>query len=316
VAGLKETETLTDTLEGVFAAVLTPLDHKGDPDIGLFVLHCRWLLANGCDGLSVLGTTGEANSLSVDERLRLLDALAEAAIPGALLLPGTGCCAIPDTVRLSAKAIEIGAGAVLMLPPFYYKNVGDDGLFAAYSEVIERLGDPRLRIVLYHFPQMSGIPLTSTLIERLRRRYPDTVLGMKDSSGDGAAMIAASRAFPGFSVFTGSDEFLLPLLEAGGAGCITAVCNVASSIAADVLNAVRRGDRAAAADHQQRLDAIRKAIVAYPLAAALKSLIARHTGDARWQNLRPPLLPLPAADAAALETALDRIGFALSPRTA
>src|SRR5512134_486528 len=206
-----------DTLDldrpaGVFAAVLTPFDQDGAPDAAALALHCRWLLSNGCDGLSVLGTTGEGASLSVDERIGVLERLITDGIPARVLLPGTGCCAVPDTVRLTARAVHLGVPGVLMVPPFYYKNVSEDGLFAAFSEVIERVGDDRLRVYLYHFPQMSAVPLTATVIERLLARYPDTVAGMKDSSGEFANMADIVRRFPGFGVFSGSDELLLPLL--------------------------------------------------------------------------------------------------------
>jgi 4-hydroxy-tetrahydrodipicolinate synthase len=300
-----------DALQGVFAAVLTPFDRRSAPALPRLVSHCRWLLANGCTGLSVLGTTGEANSLTVDERLRILDGLAEAAIPGRVLLPGTGCCAVGDTVRLTRRAVETGAAGVLVLPPFYYKGVSDDGLFAAYSEVIEQIGDPRLRVYLYHFPQMTGVPLSLPLIERLLARYGSTIAGMKDSSGDVDGMLRTIGAFPGFRLFSGSDEFLLPILEAGGAGCITAVCNVASPIAAEVLTAWRNGDSTAAHRAQARLAAVRHACAAFPLTAGLKEVFARQTGDAAWRAIRPPLMPLAAAEAAALESALDRLGFAL-----
>lgn len=301
------------TLSGVLAAVLTPFDDRLAPDHAVLVRHCRWLLAHGCDGLAVLGTTGEANSLSVDERLALLSALAEAGIPGHVLLPGTGCCAIPDTVRLTAKAIEIGAAGVLMLPPFYYKQVSDDGLFAAYAEVIERVGDARLRVYLYQFPQMSGVRLSLALIERLVQRYPQTIAGIKDSSGQLDAMLECVRRFPGLAVLSGSDEFLLPLLEGEGAGCITAVCNVASPLAADVLVSWRHGDWTGAARGQERLNAVRRALSAYPLSAALKEVMARHSGDGRWRNIRPPLQRLAAGDAAALASALDRLAFTPKP---
>lgn len=297
-------------LSGVFAAALTPFDDRLEPDPALLVRHCRWLLANGCDGLAVLGTTGEANSLSVDERLALLAALAEAGIPGDALLPGTGCCAIPDTVRLTRKALEIGAAGVLMLPPFYYKAVTDEGVFAAYAEVIERIGDARLKVVLYHFPQLSGVSIGVALIERLLARYPRTIAGLKDSSGELGGMLECVRRFPGFSVFSGSDEFLLPLLDGGGAGCITAVCNVAGLLAADVVVSWRHGDWAGAARGQERLNDVRRVLSAYPLSAALKEVMARHTGDARWRTVRPPLERLAADDAEQLAADLARLGFA------
>lgn len=305
-------ERFIDRPTGVFAAVLTPFDDTGAPDPGLLALHCRRLLASGCDGLSILGTTGEANSLSVDERIGLLEQLVGDGIPARVLLPGTGCCAIPDTIRLTERATSLGVGGVLMLPPFYYKNVSEDGLFGAFAEVIERIGEGRLRIYLYHFPQMSGVPLTTGLIERLLKRYPGTVAGTKDSSGDLANMTAMPRRFPGFDVFTGSDEFLLPLLRSGGAGCITGVCNVAAFLAARVFAGWRKSESEAAEAAQMRLTSVRNAFLAYPLSAALKEVLAGHTGQVRWRNIRPPLLPVAQDAAAALRSALERIGFSLA----
>ena len=298
-----------DRPAGVFAAVLTPFDESGAPDSAALALHCRWLLSNGCDGLSVLGTTGEGNSLSVDERIALLERLISDGIPARVLVPGTGCCAIPDTVRLTKRAVDLGVPAVLMLPPFYYKNVSEDGLFAAFAEVIEGVGDSRLRVYLYHFPQISAVPLPAALIERLLARYPDSVAGMKDSSGELANMTDTARRFPGFDVFSGSDELLLPLLRAGGVGGITAVSNVVPSVCAQVYAAWRAGDDATAERAQALLTAIRREFVPYPLSAALKEIVARNTGRARWRILRPPLVPLFTADAAALARALDGLGF-------
>ena len=298
---------------GVFAAALTPLTAELAPDLGRLAGHCRWLLDHGCDGLAVLGTTGEANSFSVEERLRILDGLAEAGIPGPALIPGTGCCAVADTVRLSRRAVELGAAGVLVLPPFYYKNVSDDGLFAAYSQIIEGVGDARLKVYLYHFPQMSAAPISYGLIERLLHRYPGTVAGMKDSSGDLDNMCGAARAFPGFAVLSGSDELMLPLLQAGGAGCITAVSNVASALAAKVYAGWKEGGEVEA--DNALLVAVRQAIVRYPLSAALKEIMARLTGDVDWRRVRPPLVRMEDADADALMGALNDAGYAPPPRT-
>ncbi|MGF1639794.1 MAG: dihydrodipicolinate synthase family protein [Rhodospirillales bacterium] len=301
------------SVEGVVAAVLTPLDADLAPDRAAMVRHCRWLRDHGCDGLSVLGTTGEANSFSVDERERVLEALIEDGIPGTVLLPGTGCCALTDTVRLTRKALELGVAGVLMLPPFYYKNVSDDGLFASYAEVVERIGDPRLRIYLYQFPQMSGVFLGHELIDRLLKRYPGVIAGIKDSSGDVAAMIRNARSFPGLAVFSGSDEFLLPLLQNGGAGCITALANVAASLAAEVVFAWRQGDHDRAATAQVRLTAVRNAVSALPLTAALKEMMARHAGDDGWRRVRPPLTELAATGATDLFITLDSLRFSPPP---
>jgi 4-hydroxy-tetrahydrodipicolinate synthase len=302
-----------DRPAGVYAAVLTPFDDDGAPDSAAMALHCRWLLTNGCDGLSILGTTGEANSLSVDERLRLMEKLVEDGIPARVLLPGTGCCAIPDSVRLSARAVQLGAPGVLLLPPFYYKSVSEDGVFAAVSEVIERVGDARLRIYLYHFPQMAVVAFGPALIERLCARWPGVIAGMKDSSGDLANMTGNVARFPGLGVFSGSDELLLPLLQAGGAGCITGVANVAARLAGDVWVGWRCGDTPAAAEAQARLNAVRRVFLSYPLSAALKEVLAARTGRSGWRRLRPPLLPLSGEDGAMLQAALDQVGFVPAP---
>ena len=298
-------------MSGVFAAALTPLDADGAPDHRAMAGHCRWLLEHGCDGLAVLGTTGEANSFTLAERIAILESLVGAGIPPQVLMPGTGCCAIADTVALCRVAVDLGAPGVLVLPPFYYKNVSDDGLFAAYSQIVEQVGDARLRIYLYHFPQMSGVPIGPGLIERLLRAYPDSFAGMKDSSGDLANMVANARAFPGFAVFSGSDEFLLPVLRAGGAGCITAVGNIAAFVAAEVLADFRRGDQGAAEEAQERLSRVRRIVAAYPLTAALKEIIARHTGNNDWRRIRPPLTLLAPEQAMALQQALADERFSL-----
>jgi 4-hydroxy-tetrahydrodipicolinate synthase len=299
-----------DRPAGIFAAVLTPYDAAGSPNLAALALHCRWLLSTGCDGLSLFGTTGEGNSLTVDERIALLERLVADGIPARLLLPGTGCCAVPDTVRLTGRAVQLGVAGVLMVPPFYYKNVSDDGLFAAFAEVIERVGDDRLRIYLYHFPQVTAVPIPPPVIERLLRRYPGAIVGMKDSSGELARTVETASRYPGFDVFCGSDELLLPLLRAGGAGCITGVCNVAAPLASAVLAAWRQGDDAAAEQGQAQLSAVRNTFAAYPLSAALKEIVARNTRHAEWRILRPPLVPLFERDAMALDDALDRLGFA------
>ena len=187
---------------GVLAPVVTPFTSDLRPDVARLVRHCRWLLDNDV-GLAVFGTNSEANSLTVAEKLELLDALVEAGLPAARMMPGTGTCALPDTVELTRRAVAHGCGGVLMLPPFYYKGVSDDGLFASFAEVIERVGDPRLRIYLYHIPPVSMVPISLPLIDRLLRRYPGTIAGIKDSSGDWNNTRAMLEQFQprGFDVF-------------------------------------------------------------------------------------------------------------------
>src|SRR5437764_14819256 len=214
-------------LSGVLAPVLTPFRSDLSPDAARFVRHCRWLLSQGCAGLAVFGTTSEANSLSVEERETLLQELLSAGIDPGRLLPGTGCCALTDTVRLTRAAVRAGCAGVLMLPPFYYKAVSEEGLFRSFAEIIERVGDARLRVYLYHIPPVSQVPISLGLIERLLKAYPGTVTGLKDSSGDWANTEAILKAFRGvFDVFAGSEAFLLANMRNGGKGCISATANI------------------------------------------------------------------------------------------
>jgi 4-hydroxy-tetrahydrodipicolinate synthase len=278
--------------KGVLAAVLTPMDEDLAPDHRAFATHCHRLLAAGCHGLSVFGTTGEANSLSVDERLAALEALVESDIPVETLLPGTGSCALTDTVRLSRAALEAGATGVLALPPFYYKGVGDDGLYRFFAEVVERVGDDRLRLYLYHIPQMTGVDLGLSLISRLIDSYPGVIVGTKDSSGDRERIMTLCREFPDFSVLVGTETLLLETLRSGGEGCISATVNVTSRLARRVHDAHASGNDDEAEALQERLTQVRGSIEAYPVIPALKQLMARLTGDEQWRNIRPPLSEL------------------------
>ncbi|RMD63784.1 MAG: dihydrodipicolinate synthase family protein [Alphaproteobacteria bacterium] len=293
---------------GVFVAALTPLTSTGDPDLEATAAHYRWLLDQGCDGIVCLGTTGEANSFTLDERLALLDHLGASGLAGRLIV-GTGCCAIGDTVRLTRKALEIGAPGVLVLPPFYYKGVPDDGLFAAYAETIERVGDARLRLYIYHFPKMTGLDIGLPLIERLIAAYPDTVVGLKNSSGDWDNIRAMIDAFPGFDVFAGSEEFLLPTLRLGGPGCMSATLNV---LAPQAVELAANWQSPEAEATQERLSALRRAIsaAAAPI-PAMKAMLARHTGRSTWRAVRPPLCPLDPAQEERLSHSLAALGFDL-----
>jgi 4-hydroxy-tetrahydrodipicolinate synthase len=275
--------------KGVLAAVLTPMDEDLTPDHAAFAAHCDGLLAAGCHGLSVFGTTGEANSLSVKERLAALEALLESGVPAGALLPGTGSCALTDTVRLSRAALEAGTAGVLVLPPFYYKGVGDDGLFRFFAEVVQRIGDEHLRLYLYHIPQMTGIGLGLPLISRLIEAYPGVIAGTKDSSGDRERITTLCRDFPNFSVLAGTETLLLEALRKGGEGCISATVNVTSRLARRVHDAHASGRDDEAEALQQRLSALRATIEAFPMIPALKALMADLTGDGAWRNLRPPL---------------------------
>jgi 4-hydroxy-tetrahydrodipicolinate synthase len=294
---------------GVLSPVLTPFKKDLNPDTGRFVAHCRWLLEQGATGLAVFGTTSEANSLSAEERMQLLEALVADGVDPKLLMPGTGCCALSDSVRLTAHALRNGCGGVLMLPPFYYKGVSDDGLFANIAEVIERVGDGRLRIYLYHFPQMAVLGYSLDLIEKLIKTYPSIVVGVKDSSGDWSNTEAMLKRFPGFDVFPGSEVFLLPALRGGGAGCITATANVNAAM---VRNLYDRWQTTQADALQEEITTLRKAIQAYPMIPALKQIIAHYRNDPAWTAVRPPLVRLSETQTRSLIDDLEQKNFALA----
>src|SRR5206468_8082133 len=209
------------------APVVTPFNADLAPDSQRFIAHCKWLLSQNC-GLAVFGTNSEANSMAAEERLKLLDALVAAGIDPSRMMPGTGCCSVTETVELTAHAVKHGCAGVLMLPPFYYKNVSEEGLYRYFSEAVQRVGDTRLKIYLYHIPPVAIVGVTPKLVERLLNAYPTAIAGMKDSSGDwnNTRMFLDSFAKSGFDVFVGSESFLLANMRAAGVGTISATANV------------------------------------------------------------------------------------------
>jgi 4-hydroxy-tetrahydrodipicolinate synthase len=294
-------------LAGIYSPVLTPFNTDLSPDTQAFVRHCQWLAASEV-GLAVFGTNSEANSLSVAERRHLLDAVLEAGVPASRLMPGTGCCALTDSVELTRHATAAGVGGVLMLPPFYYKGVSDEGLFRNFAEVIERVGDSRLRIYLYHIPPVAQVPISLNLIERLLKAYPTAIAGIKDSSGDWSNTEAMLKQFQpqGFDVFAGSEVFLLRTLQGGGAGCITATGNVNP---APMVALYKSWQGPEAAAQQAALDATRAAFQKYPMIPAMKAAVAKYGRAASWRTVRPPLTELAAEQEKGLLESLDSIGF-------
>jgi 4-hydroxy-tetrahydrodipicolinate synthase len=296
-------------IAGVLSPVVTPFKTDLSPDPERFVRQCRWLLSQNV-GLAVFGTNSEANSLSLEERIELLDRLIEAGIDPARMMPGTGCCALPDSVRLTAHAVKLGCAGVLMLPPFYYKGVSDEGLFRNFAEVIERVGEARLRVYVYHIPPVAQVPITLGLVERLLKAYPAQTAGMKDSGGDWSNTKAFLDAFAGagFDVFAGSETFLLQNMRHGGRGCISATANVHPGPIARLHDTWKGPD----ADTQQaRLDEIRNTFQKFPMIPALKAAIAHYGRDGAWRAVRPPLVELTPEQASALVAELDQRKFTM-----
>ena len=293
-------------LSGVLSPVVTPFNADLSPDADRLIKQCQWLLSQNV-GLAVFGTNSEANSLSVDEKIDLLVRLKEAGVDTSRMMPGTGCCALTDTVRLTAHATKLGCAGTLMLPPFYYKGVSDEGIFANFAEVIERVASESLRIYLYHIPPIAQVGFSVDLIERLVTRYPKTVVGIKDSSGDWDNTYSMlERKWDDFRIFVGSESFLLANMRNGGAGCISATANV-NPAAIDDLYQNWQADNAD--DLQRALDEVRDTVMAYPMIPALKATVAEFGGDDAWRAVRPPLVSLDADKSAALAAALRNIGF-------
>lgn len=292
----------------VFAPALTPFHADLSVNTPAFVAFCRWLTSQGA-GLAVFGTNSEANSLALSEKLALLDALVEAGIDPAVLLPGVGLCALPETLALARRAFALGCASVLALPPFYFKPAADDGLFDYYARLIEGVASPDLRLYLYHIPQFTGVPISCALIERLLRAYPGTVAGLKDSSGDWANTERLLREFPGFQVYPASEALLEKALPLGAAGCISATANVQP---AAIDAAIRQWGTPGFADAQARVKVVRELFQAHPMIPALKHVVAEQLGDQGWRHVRPPLVAAAPAWAGALSAQLAQADFRMA----
>jgi 4-hydroxy-tetrahydrodipicolinate synthase len=293
---------------GILSPALTAFTDRLEIDTERTIAHFQWLLGYGCDALVLFGTTSEANSLSVEERTSFLERAVSAGIDPKKLLPGTGCCSLPDSLALTKHAVGLGCPGVLMLPPFYYKAVSDEGMFRYFANLIERVGDARLRIYLYHIPPISQVPISLAVIERLTAEFPSIVVGIKDSSGDWehTRQVIERFAPSGFRVFPGSELHLLPALRAGGKGCISAFANINPAL----LQKVFQNWQGPEADTlQKEAERQGRTLRKYPVIPALKAILAEFRKDPGWENIRPPLVPLTAAQREALLADLAAAGF-------
>lgn len=300
---------MSDRIRGVLAPVLTPFNARLEPDSDSFIAHCRWVVEAGA-GLAIFGTNSEAASISVEERIRLTEELLAAGIPAHRMMPGTGACALPEAVTLTKHAMQSGAAGVLMLPPFYFKNVSDEGLFGYYSEVIERVADSRLKIYLYHIPQFTQTPITLNLIEMLRKRYPDTVVGAKDSSGnwDNTRAMIENFAKDGFDVFPASESLLSKALAIGGVGCISATVNMNPK---GIVAVYEDWNSAQGEALQAKADVVRTIFQAAPMIPAMKRVVAEFSRHADWSVVRPPLSALDDKTATTVLNALRDTDFSM-----
>jgi len=287
-------------LQGVIAAIATAVDDKGEPDCARSTALARFLLANGCDGLNVLGTTGEATSFSLEQRKRVMSAYRAAGLPLDRLMVGTGAASVADAIALTRHAAELGFAGALVLPPFYYKGVPDDGLFAYVELIVQATAAHPIPLYLYHFPAQSGLPWHVKLVARLVETFGARIVGLKDSSGDMAYAREATTVAPGFKVFPSTEAVLMEARTGAFAGCISATANLNADLCA---RAWRSGDTAA-------LDAavaIRKLFDGKQLVPGVKALIAHIHDDAGWSRVQPPLSAFPAQDRTAVSAAYDSL---------
>lgn len=294
-------------LSGVLTPVVTPYNADLSPDAGLMAEHCAWLIENG-SGLAVFGTNSEGNSLGLAEKRNLLDVLVKSGIDPARMMPGNGACALPEAVELTRHAVELGCGGVLTLPPFYYKGVPDEGLFRFFADMIEAVGDDRLRIYLYHIPPVAQVGFSLNLIARLIEAFPGIVVGIKDSSGDFSHTKSLLERFPGWGVFCGNEVDLAEAMGLGAVGCISATCNIN---AGPIVELSKDWDQPDAGEKQAAINAVRKTIAGFPMIPALKAVAARFYDRERYAVPRPPLMPLSETQKAELFSALDALDYAM-----
>lgn len=301
---MKQTSFLSN---GVYTAVLTPIKNDSSVDFDLLIAHCNWLLKNGCTGIALLGTTGEANSFSFNERIEILEKVIAGGIPPKKLMVGTGCCSLPESIELTKHATEAGVGGVLVLPPFFYKQVADSGVFSYFNNLIKGVENEDLRIYLYHFPKMSGLPFSITLLQQLIDKFPQNIVGIKDSSGDFENMKKMVEAFPDFQVFAGTEKYLLDILEIGGAGCISATANATIQLVHKVFQSFSNNENAKAA--QEYLTKVRVSFEGLPFSGALKSYMADLNDENRWLGIRPPNELISNQDLSNLNSKLAALDF-------
>jgi len=293
-------------LKGLWCATLSPLDGRGALDAARLAAHAQRLFSAGVDGIAPFGTTGEGQSFSVGERRAGLDALLAAGIAPHRILAATGCAALPEAIELTRHAVSAGCAGTLVLPPFFFRDVSDEGIYEAYARVIDGVADDRLRLYLYHIPQVSGVGISVAMLSRLAAAYPAIVAGVKDSSGDLDNSRALVSALPRLSIFVGHEPHLPALRKLGGAGTVCGVANLYPRLMR------RLYDRSLEPDPGEDLALIERflgAIMQFPIFGALKSLQAELSGDPSWLALRAPLMPLSTADAAALHRAVAAAGI-------
>ena len=304
---------MTTLFSGIYTASLTPLTSSYEPNLPALVSHVEQLFESGSDGVAILGSTGEANSLTIEQRLDIISYCGRTLAPERLMM-GTGSCALQDAIRLTQASIEAGVFSVLVIPPFYYKPQSDESVIRYYSELISSVDDSRLRIIFYNFPKLSGYNFSTEILQEFKERFGDIAAGIKDSSGDWENMLRITKNVPNFMVYSGTETLLLNILREGGAGCITASANLLAPECQLVYQAWRNDQQNTAEQVQKELTVLRKALESYQFVSELKGLMALHTGSEHWQEMLPPFIPLLPSQVRELSEKINDLGLNLRQR--
>ena len=304
---------MTTLFSGIYTASLTPLTSSYEPNLPALVSHVEQLFESGSDGVAILGSTGEANSLTIEQRLDIISYCGRTLAPERLMM-GTGSCALQDAIRLTQASIEAGVFSVLVIPPFYYKPQSDESVIRYFSELISSVDDSRLRIIFYNFPKLSGYNFSTEILQEFKERFGDIAAGIKDSSGNWENMLSITKNVPNFMVYSGTETLLLNILREGGAGCITASANLLAPECQLVYQAWRNDQQNTAEQLQKELTVLRKALESYQFVSELKGLMALHTGSEHWQEMLPPFIPLLPSQVRELSEKINDLGLNLRQR--
>ena len=280
-------------ISGTFCAALTPINKDFSINHEVYFEHCKRMLLHGSDGIAIFGSTGEANLLSLDSKMEAMQSLVDRGFNPSKLLPGTGMSSMNESIKLSNLAVKLQMAGALILPSYYYNNPADQGVIDYYTNIIESVNDEKFKILLYHIPQISGVPIKQNIIEALVKKYPDNIVGIKDSSNDLENMINTIKNFPDFCVFSGSDSLALPVMQGGGAGAITATANISVKLLSFIVKFAKNSDRSQELKKAHILqDSIRKIVFSQEQISFMKAIMRINTKDSIWENIMPPLVSL------------------------
>ena len=299
--------------KGIYAASLTPFTSSFEPEISVLISHAQWLLENGADGVALLGSTGEANSMTLKQRQAIIEK-STLKLPLTKLLIGTGSCSLHDAIKLTKVSIDAGVYAVLILPPFYYKPQSDDSIIRFYSELINSVNDSRLRIIFYNFPKFTGYNFDHNVILKMKQSFGEIAFGIKDSSGNWENMLVITKNVKNFSVFSGTETFLLENLLNGGAGCITATANIIATECQQVFQAWKNEQIEDGHQLQNKLTLLRKVFESYPFVSGLKSIFADQQKSKKWVHMMSPFDKLTKEQLDEMKEKIKDLGLDISKR--